>query len=300
MTQFNGFCVFCRAMLQSPDVCSRCGIAQHLGLVQPEELCSASVDGSHSLPDGTLLRGGRYRVISCTGLGSCMYTYACRDEATNQPVVLHEWFPNGSQRRQHEVIAPFDSQASRQEFLRHANLLQSVGHRSIVAISDIFEQHGTAYIATESTIGEDYETLVARLGAFAVPAAIETGVPTNTLETVLRAMSDQAACPQRITDLLACLTTVPCTTDIDSVHPSAVTMVPRSLTAAFMPIPDVLNPPTVPLVEATRDHSRGESRPAPNLTAETQRLIRRRQTLWVGLQLALGVAAVAIPILLTL
>lgn len=84
--------------------------------------------------------------------GTFVHTYRATDQATNQPVLVREYFPNGLAKRSNggRAVWARDGQEKlfafgKTQFLKEASALRKVDHAVVAPLVDAFEAHGTAY-----------------------------------------------------------------------------------------------------------------------------------------------------------
>lgn len=113
------------------------------------------------LSPGTILNGGKYRVISKIGIGgqgTVYYAHSSAAKSVDQEIVLKEFvlpiFPDPRVRRQ-----------SAERFQEEANLLSKLKHDQIVDFVEIFIEDHRLYMVMENVEGETLEDLVGSNGA---------------------------------------------------------------------------------------------------------------------------------------
>jgi serine/threonine protein kinase len=112
------------------------------------------------LPSGTKLLKGQYTITRFLNNGGFGITYLAKD-SLNRNVVIKECFPNAFCRRSKTVVAA-RSRAHQAElrsvvqlFVREAHSLARLVHPNIVAVHQVFEDNGTAYMAIDYIDGRD-------------------------------------------------------------------------------------------------------------------------------------------------
>ena len=133
------------------------------------------------LQSGTLLQGGRYRIISTLGNGGFGITYLAEQCMTERKVCIKEFFPKGYYTRQGDsnavrISSPeFDNNMVRfkAKFIKEAKIIARLDHPNIVHIFDAFEENDTAYYVMEYIEGESLSSITKRLGALAEAEAVK-------------------------------------------------------------------------------------------------------------------------------
>ena len=133
------------------------------------------------LQSGTLLQGGRYRIISTLGNGGFGITYLAEQCMTERKVCIKEFFPKGYYTRQGDsnavrISSPeFDDNMVRfkAKFIKEAKTIARLDHPNIVHIFDAFEENNTAYYVMEYIEGESLSSITKRLGALAEAEAVK-------------------------------------------------------------------------------------------------------------------------------
>lgn len=133
------------------------------------------------LQSGTLLQGGRYRIISTLGNGGFGITYLAEQCMTERKVCIKEFFPKGYYTRQGDsnavrISSPeFDNNMVRfkAKFIKEAKIIARLDHPNIVHIFDAFEENDTAYYVMEYIEGESLNNIVKRGGAMNEAEAIK-------------------------------------------------------------------------------------------------------------------------------
>ena len=133
-----------------------------------------------SLPQGTLLQGGKYlikRFISSGGFGC---TYKARQTSTGKLVAIKELFVQELSDRDEQtlVINAYSSRKSVQlakaqkKFVEEAKVLMSMSHPNIVSVYDQFEENGTAYYVMDYIEGRSLHEIVKADGPLPVDKAL--------------------------------------------------------------------------------------------------------------------------------
>lgn len=118
-----------------------------------------------ALPAGTVLLNGQYRIERFLSSGGFGITYFARD-SLDRPVVIKECYPEAICSRDNQSVVP-RTHAYRGEFgslmamfIREARNLAQLRHPHIVGVHQVFEHHGTAYMALDLVDGQDLLSLL--------------------------------------------------------------------------------------------------------------------------------------------
>lgn len=105
-----------------------------------------------NLDFGTLLQGGRYKILHTLGRGGFGITYLAEDVARQNRVAIKEFFykEHCERKADHSISVPLASNVPtvdrlKQHFLREAHTLKSIQHPNIVRVLELFEENQTAY-----------------------------------------------------------------------------------------------------------------------------------------------------------
>lgn len=128
------------------------------------------VSASSGLPEGFMLRNGRYQIRRTLGMGGFGVTYEAWDAQLEIPVALKEFFPSGAYRIGDSVRFTGTQQGidfgeAMKDFVREARLLARLRHPNIVALFDHFEEIGTGFMVMEFLNGMTYTEIVRTHGA---------------------------------------------------------------------------------------------------------------------------------------
>lgn len=109
----------------------------------------------------TLLQG-RYVIGLAMGNNELGITYHGHDNVTNKKVAIKEYFPNGIATRENNMVSGTESFATGlQKFVKEANILkEKSGLVSIVAVLDVVQENGTAYVVMEYVEGTSLEEVI--------------------------------------------------------------------------------------------------------------------------------------------
>jgi len=131
------------------------------------------------LPLGTLLQGGKYRIIEKIGQGGFGVTYKAEDTPLERIVAIKEFFFAANCERQTGTNqVTFSANNSelvtklKRKFLNEAKRLAKFNHNSIVSIFDVFEENGTAYFSMEYIKSGSLEDLVRKSGKLSESKAL--------------------------------------------------------------------------------------------------------------------------------
>lgn len=140
------------------------------------------------LQPGTKLLKGQYTISRFLNNGGFGITYLAKD-SLNRDVVIKECFPNAFCRRSKTVVAA-RSRAHQAElrsvvqlFVREAHSLAKMVHPNIVAVHQVFEDNGTAYMAIDYIEGRDLLEVIEDKSTTLSPAEI-----VNITEKMLSAV----------------------------------------------------------------------------------------------------------------
>ena len=133
-----------------------------------------------TLQQGTLLQGGRYKIISTLGQGGFGITYLALQSGLERKVAIKEFFMkdlcNRDEATSHVSVGSTGSvdmvERFKAKFLKEARNMARLNHPNIVRIHDIFEENGTAYYVMEYAEGGSLADKVKRLGYVPEPDAV--------------------------------------------------------------------------------------------------------------------------------
>lgn len=128
-----------------------------------ENTYKLNIDGS--LQPGTLLQGGRYRIIQTLGQGGFGITYLAEQTDLNIKVCIKEFFMEPFGRRSddgvsfiaHNTKAANDAETYRKKFIKEAQTLarlETYNNPNIIRVKACFEENNTAYYAMEYIDGD--------------------------------------------------------------------------------------------------------------------------------------------------
>ena len=147
--------------MASPDGTNRAGD-------DPRSTALGAEAGSQPLPVGTILERG-FVIRSVLGRGGFGVTYMAEHTGLRQRVALKEHFPEQFAVREGLSVRATSSGAAMfkwglDRFIEEAQRLARFKHPSIVAVTDVFEANGTAYMTLAYEEGETLGAWLDRLG----------------------------------------------------------------------------------------------------------------------------------------
>ncbi|WP_374642099.1 serine/threonine-protein kinase [Tabrizicola sp.] len=149
-------------------------MAQQKAVEAPEPELEDLVD---ELEPGTKLLKGQYTITRYLNSGGFGITYLARD-SLDRDVVIKECFPAAFCRRSQSLVAArsrahtAELRSVVQLFVKEARNLAKIVHPNIVAVHQVFEDNGTAYMAIDFIDGFDVQQIIDGLGATPSPAQI--------------------------------------------------------------------------------------------------------------------------------
>ena len=151
-------------------------MAQQKAVEAPEPELEDLVD---ELEPGTKLLKGQYTITRYLNSGGFGITYLARD-SLDRDVVIKECFPAAFCRRSQSLVAArsrahtAELRSVVQLFVKEARNLAKIVHPNIVAVHQVFEDNGTAYMAIDFIDGFDVQQIIDGLGTTPTPAEIVT------------------------------------------------------------------------------------------------------------------------------
>ena len=123
--------------------------------------------GAH-LPEGTLLQGGKYRIVRFIGSGGFGCTYEAEHTELKEKVAIKEFFVKDFCNRDGETSRITVGTESKRplvtkllmKFKDEARSLYRLRHPGIVRVSDVFEENGTAYYVMDYIEGHSLQDVV--------------------------------------------------------------------------------------------------------------------------------------------
>jgi serine/threonine protein kinase len=137
-------------------------MAQQKAVEQPIEDADDLVD---ELPPGTKLLKGQYTITRYLNSGGFGITYLAKD-SLDRDVVIKECFPSSFSRRSKTMVAArsrahtAELRSVVQLFVKEARNLSKIVHPNIVAVHQVFEDNGTAYMALDFVDGLDLQQII--------------------------------------------------------------------------------------------------------------------------------------------
>ncbi|MCR5199279.1 MAG: serine/threonine protein kinase, partial [Prevotella sp.] len=118
------------------------------------------MDTSNMLAQGTMLRGGTYRIERPLSSGGFGNTYLVRNVVFNELYAMKEFFMRGVNMRRGTAVtvsvpdnhSSYESQ--KEKFNTEAKRLRALNNAHIVKVHDLFEENGTVYYVMDFINGE--------------------------------------------------------------------------------------------------------------------------------------------------
>jgi serine/threonine protein kinase len=149
-------------------------MAQQKAAETPDEGPEDLVD---ELQPGTKLLKGQYTITQYLNSGGFGITYLAKD-SLDRNVVIKECFPQSFCRRSKTMVAArsrahtAELRSVVQLFVREARNLAKIVHPNIVAVHQVFEDNGTAYMAIDYIDGLDLQQIIDGQGRMPTPEEI--------------------------------------------------------------------------------------------------------------------------------
>ncbi len=149
-------------------------MAQHQKAVDPVDEVDDLID---ELQPGAKLLKGQYTITRYINSGGFGITYLAKD-SLDRDVVIKECFPSSVCRRSKVMVAARSRAHSAelrsivQLFVREARNLAKIVHPNIVAVHQVFEDNGTAYMAIDFIDGLDLQQVIDGEGETLAPEHI--------------------------------------------------------------------------------------------------------------------------------
>ena len=132
------------------------------------------------LNPGTLLQGGKYRIVRFIKSGGFGCTYEAVHAIFDERVAIKEFFPKDFCNRDSDTLHVTVGTQSKvalvaklkSKFVNEAVAIHNLSHAGIVKVSDIFEENGTAYYVMDYIDGCSLDDVVKRNGALSEKAAL--------------------------------------------------------------------------------------------------------------------------------
>ncbi len=152
--------------------CLACGASLEGAL---PEGASASLlgDSFGPLPTGTLIRGATLVLVQVLGQGGFGITYLAREFSSGRSIAVKELFPFGCVRQNGQVVPsslldPSAWHAAREGFRREGALLTGHAHPHVVQVLDVWDEHGTTFLAMEFLDGQTLAQVLEDKGTLSV------------------------------------------------------------------------------------------------------------------------------------
>ena len=132
------------------------------------------------LQSGTLLQGGKYKIVRFIKSGGFGCTYEAWNTVFEERVAIKEFFPKDFCNREDDTLhvtvgtqskKPLVSKL-RKKFIDEAKAIRKLPHPGIVTVSDVFEENGTAYYVMDYIDGCSLDDLVKREGTLSEQNAL--------------------------------------------------------------------------------------------------------------------------------
>ena len=133
------------------------------------------------LKSGTLLQGGKYRIIKSIGRGGFGITYLAEQVMAERKVCIKEFFPKDYYHRDSDTNTltltsnGFAESMNRfkAKFIKEAQTIANLDHANIIHIHDVFEENDTAYYVMEYIEGGSLHDIVKERGALPESLALK-------------------------------------------------------------------------------------------------------------------------------
>ena len=135
---------------------------------------------TYSLPVGSTLMQGKYRIVAVLGQGGFGITYKGEHTMLGTTVAIKEFFMKGACERDENSTHVTTSQSNselasrfRNKFLKEAKTLAALKHPNIIRVFDVFEDNGTAYYVMDYIEGNNLSDIVEGKGRLSEPLALK-------------------------------------------------------------------------------------------------------------------------------
>lgn len=135
---------------------------------------------TYSLPVGSTLMQGKYRIVAVLGQGGFGITYKGEHTMLSTTVAIKEFFMKGACERDENSTHVTTSQSNselasrfRTKFLKEAKTLAVLKHPNIIRVFDVFEDNGTAYYVMDYIEGNNLSDIVEGKGRLSEPLALK-------------------------------------------------------------------------------------------------------------------------------
>lgn len=134
-----------------------------------------------NLPTGTLLQGGKYKILRIAGAGGFGCTYAAEHVMLRKRVAIKEFFVKDFCNRDKDTacvtLGTFSKAALvaklRSKFIDEARALSCLDHPGVTHVTDVFEENGTAYFVMDYIDGLSLAEVVRRDGPLSEERAVD-------------------------------------------------------------------------------------------------------------------------------
>ncbi len=142
-------CLRCQyaGIAHTAEICPSCGATQRI-------LCQGT------LPTGTTVHGGKYRIDVPVGRGAFAIIYRATQATRDGELAIKEFYPlEGADRRDEggaRPVVPHNAekfQRDLEHFIREGEILTMLHHPNLIGALDFFEENGTAYVVMEYVDG---------------------------------------------------------------------------------------------------------------------------------------------------
>ena len=135
---------------------------------------------TYSLPVGSTLMQGKYRIVAVLGQGGFGITYKGEHTMLGTTVAIKEFFMKGACERDENSTHVTTSQSNselasrfRTKFLKEAKTLAALKHPNIIRVFDVFEDNGTAYYVMDYIEGNNLSDIVEGKGRLSESLALK-------------------------------------------------------------------------------------------------------------------------------
>ena len=135
---------------------------------------------TYSLPVGSTLMQGKYRIVAVLGQGGFGITYKGEHTMLGTTVAIKEFFMKGACERDENSTHVTTSQSNselasrfRTKFLKEAKTLAVLKHPNIIRVFDVYEDNGTAYYVMDYIEGNNLSDIVEGKGRLSEPLALK-------------------------------------------------------------------------------------------------------------------------------
>lgn len=134
----------------------------------------------NNLRNGTLLQGGKYRIVKFISSGGFGCTYEAIHTVFNERMAIKEFFYSDYCNRDagtsHVTVGVESKKTLVEKFIRkfvdETKVLYKMNHEGIVRVTDVFEENGTAYYVMDYIDGLSLKQMVERKGKMSEARAL--------------------------------------------------------------------------------------------------------------------------------